>query len=879
MRITIKIACLFLTVLMLLGVSACAGGGGGVDESSENIVTNPFESTLDRESLEYENEYTRQHLEFVAGEDYKKLCADGGGLASDVAANYEDAKLNYVNGTWQAISKASATLGEGKIELINEYEILVTKLMQNTSAEEGFTGSFEKNYLEAVIGLLKGVKTELSDANKAVDFFTGEDLEKAEEYAEKLDKILIKLQKLDGVSDEEATGLYGDAVKQVKELFETDFIKGNEKFLKSVKGFLGKAAKVTGFASDKLTIVVDEYLMYQAMAKTGEEWESVWSSISSEAKSAASSVSEKKLRESYEKIAECIDKIIARTKAYRSDNASGIFLTVLETGAETVRDLALSAGYKAWDEIMKCWPVGQAVRTGLVAGVGVANLLANCDDIAYYGQMLIGYGRLGECAYVVLEKAGKELESKKTYNSALLFDKAFNIYKEIQLSACDCTISYCTAIVDNPLGYIFKYTSDDQITQTYIIQIYKADWLPLRCHGLQKIINNGGHVVGYNGNVYYFKLSAESVEDTGTNANFTVNSNVSNDLICRSSEGKETVIAKTNATGGIYICGEKLYYRKQDYKWYSIGFDGKGESLALSGQIIGDLSVKGMLIVKTNEGDIYGTDFGGNRINLLPAGYTGVSADDSYYYNYRFDSKGYYFYRYSFETDKNELIGEANIPEKGDMGRNLDDICVSNNGIYFLIGYYAGTGYFFQEGCIYYLAFETGEVSLVVNDDITLPMMYLADGEDTKYLYYYNTQSVLGVELFKGSINENVRRINLTTGETDTVSFPLCGEGVPFINGGKLQVLLDGKNSPTDMLTDDMIKKMGYTASLGFDDNGNALYHQFAEIVGDNYYVSIMHVVPDDKSSLGWRQGYRRVSTRLYRISNDGEETELIYEY
>jgi len=866
-----KLLSFLLIFTFVISISSCSGKTDGGTQSGNGSAFG--EINAKRDSFDYEDEYTKQHLEFIAGETYEKICKDGGGLAADVAKNYEDAKLNYVNGTWKAISGASTLVDKGEVKLENEYEVLVTELMQNTSAEESFSGTFQNNYYTAIVGMLSGIKSTLDDTKKTADIFTGADIEKAEKTAKKLDEIIKKLEKLEGVSDKEATGLFGDAVAQVKASFNEDFIKGNEKFLDGVKGILGKAADVSGFVSDKADALLDEYVMYQAMSASSKEWESVWADISSKLKSSASASSDKKLKESYEKVAECIDKILIKTSAYQSSNAAGIFVSVAEQGFETVAELSVSAGKELWDGMMKSWPIGKAVREGFVKGVSLANMLTNCDDIAYYGQMLIGYGRLGECAYKTMESAAKALEVKKDYSSALLFDKAFNIYKSIQMSASDCTINYCMAIVDNPMGYIFKYTSDDEIAETFIIQIYKADWMPIRCHGVQNVINNGGNVVGYGGNVYYFKLSSNSLDDTGTYGNFTVDNNVKNSLICRNPSGEESVITQTNATGGIYICADRLYYRKQDYDWYSVGFDGKDEKKATTGSIIGAADSQGMLIVQTENNDIYATDFSGNQINLLPKDYVGITEKHECYYNYTSTDSGYAFYRYNFATKQNELLCSATVPEKPNAWRVLDDICVSDDGIYFLVGYYAGTGQFFQSGRIYFLSFATNTVTLLVDEDISYSRMYLANEDGKKYLYYYNTGGVLGVGLFTGCIESEVCRLDLITGETVKVSFPLCGEGIAFINGTNLQILQNGKNSPITIINDVMLKGMGYTASLGFAEDGSAVYHEWVELIDDTYYVNLMQVVEDEETTLGWRQGYRRINTKLYSISKDGEIT------
>ncbi len=875
------ISALLVCFILLFAVSCKGSENTKNDNSDETDNKETSVSAYSRDSFGYEKEYTKQHLDFIVSKEYKEIVAVDGGLAENIANNYEDAKLNFVNGTWKALSKAVAAVGEGEIELINEYEILVTQLMQNTGAEEGFAGSFQENYFNAVIILFEKIDQQLSAAKEANDIFTGEALEEAEELATYLDGTIGLLKKLEGVSDEEATTLFGDALEKVKEKFDSDFIKGNEKFVKNMTGALGVASDVTSFVSDTLGDVVEEYLIYQTLSTASAEWDMVWKSISKSARASASGSDDKKLIDSYNKVADCIDKILERTQNFRKSNASALFESITRNGTKNLAEFAYSAGYEVWDEMMKCWPMGAAVRGGLVAGVAAANLLANSDDIAYYGQMLIGYGRVASAAFDTMEKAQKALENKKDYKSALLFDKAFNVYKDIQMSAATCAINYLNSIKTSTLGFIFKYTTDDEEAQILLIQVHIADWMPIRCHNVQKIENNGGHVVGCNGNLFYFKLTDQSVSQTGTYGNFSANSNVKNKLICRNYEGKERTVIETNALGRLYICGEKIFYVRSDvYDWYMVNMDGTGEQLATQGEIIGYTEQYGMLLVRGDNG-CYFTDFTGNRSE--PFG-DSESIILSVYGNfvYHADKSGeqtFVLKKTDFVSNETKNIGTVDIPECDMWYATISGITQTDTAVYFTAGEFGGTGNFFTGTGIYSISFETDVLTMLHNGFLGAPFICVETDSESKidYVYYYEGMSISNTGPQLGFLSEEVFCINTKTLETSQANYNLTVDGEAYLKDGVL-MQNTGRYSTSTLMSAQTVTAQGYK-SLGIRDDLSSTYHSWAETVGDRIFVSIEDVVYEEDATLGWRTGYRRVSTALFEFSIKDKKLRKIYEY
>ena len=873
-----RILSLLLAVLMLFALTACAWKNNKNKDGDDDAEDDSFGAGYDRASFAFENEYTRQHLEFIESKEYKDICLADGGLAKNVANNYEDAKLNFVNGTWTALSKTVKAVGEGEIELVNEYEILITELMQNTGAEDNFIGSFQENYFTAVIQLFGGIKDELESAKKAGDIFTGESLDDVEELVTYLDGAIAMLSKLDNVSDDEAEALFGDAMQKVKEAFDADFIKGNEKFIDRMTGALGVASGVGSFVSDTVSDVIEEYIVYRAMSGSSAEWETVWTDISASARSEARKADDKKLSESYTKVADCIDKILERTKKYREDNARAVFDSVKRQGIKNGLEAAYSAGYEVWDGMMKSWPIGLAVRTGMLAGVGAANLIANSDDIAYYGQMLIGYGRVATAAADAMKKAESKLSSKKDYESAIVFDKAFHIYKDIQMSAASCAINYLNSIKTSALGYIFKYTSDDEEAQIVLIQIHIADWMPIKCHAMQVIENNGGHVVGCNGNAYYFELTDDSTGKSGTFGNFSTNTSVKNKIVCRNEKGDTKTVATVSGLGNIYICGEKIFYRGYDSDWYSVGFDGKGEQLATTGEIIGYIEKQGMLILRGDNG-VYATDFVGNRTDAFMGGediLLAVNGDDIYYANKK-NEGDFTFYRVNCLNNEKTALGSVTLELDSLWSTWIDGISQTEKGVYFIGGEFGGTGNFFQGKAIYYISFEDQKFSTVYQGFIGAPYLYVAYEGETEYVYFYTGMAISNTGTHYGALADDILRINTKSLAVQETVYPICPNGVAYMWDHELKINI-GDTEPLMLISKSTAKELGYI-SLGMREDRSQTYHQWVDYVGGKYYISIADVVLDDSASVGWREGYRRLSVKMFVFDPSDKSIKLINSY
>ncbi len=90
------------------------------------------------------------------------------------------------------------------------------------------------------------------------------------------------------------------------------------------------------------------------------------------------------------------------------------------------------------------------------------------------------------------------------------------------------------------------------------------------------IINNGGSVVRRNGDDYYWRYTAGSVEPDGLFASFSFKSGAVNQMICRHPDGSQEVLFEAEGYGDIYFAGDRMYLMEEWGGVYSVNLDGSG---------------------------------------------------------------------------------------------------------------------------------------------------------------------------------------------------------------------------------------------------------------------------------------------------------------
>ncbi len=835
--------------------------------------------TADSEEMTYEEEYIKQHLEFCESEEYQAVQETVGSLAGDLALSYEEAGLNAVNKTWAQISTFAVLIGKGELDrkgtdilnLTNEYDLIVAYLMQSTAAEEAFKENYEQNYLNGMLEVLEEMKKAIGEMPSMKS--DGMDLGKAEKIANRIDQILLTIQELEGVSKEDMQTYYQDALQEIKDTMDENLLPEQKNELIEAMWGVKALQGIMEIGTATYADVLDAYLLYNAGKKATSQWREVWQEIAD----SASKVNSKEANE----LSQSINNILSKVKESEEDMAKALAKKGLQAGTGHTIQFGIGLVSDLWDDAMKKWSFGKAVREGLVGGITGSNLLMNCDDLAYYGEMLIDTGVLAIHAWEVLKSAEYQLLSNQDFESAVKFDEAFNIYKQIQIAACDYGIGYHQALATAPLGYIFKYSSGDNLAMATQLLAQKATWESYVCHEENKnVINNGGRFVKYKRNTYYWKMSPESVEQTGLLGGFDQVPDVKNELVCRTEGGAENVILEDTGSGQIFICDDCIFYEKGYLSWGVCELDGTPIASYEKMDILEADTLHDTVICSSYESGIFGITSEGKRIALAPvdAEFLGIHGLEMYY-GIRAENK-MEFYSIRVDGLDEQKIGEVLITNS-DLGMiSVGDALVEEDGIYLTYGIYGGTGMFFYGGGICRIGYD-GEIKIIVNptvSEVNFPKLYLKETEEESILYYYTGDGYSNAGFWDSWVSEDVYGVDVDDGTIQSESFVLSNIGdAIFMNGG-LSTLLDESGEYTEILSAEEAAQLGYTDLGGHSGQGETFVRDL-DIVEDTAYFTIVKMTEDSSLNMGWRTGYRRDVMRTYATEIGSGKFELIDEY
>ena len=836
----------------------------------------------DQTEFSYEEDYIRQHLDFCDSQDYQTIIGTSGIFAQNIALAYQEAGLNAANRTWDQLSSFFVFLGSGQIDdglknmlkITNKYDLPVSYLMQTTASKDNFTKNYEESYFDATVEMLEDIKSLVSDTSDLTGKMSSGSLGKVEELANLIDQVLITIQEFKGTSKEAIQTCYQDALKQVKDKINNDFLKEDQDILK--EGLLGlKAANaIATVGAETYSDVIDAFLLYRAGTGATDAWCDTWQKIADSAQTSTT--------EESQLLAKSINGILDQIENAKQNMATSLIQKGLQSAANNTVFYGIQLASDAWDETMDTWSVGKAIRTGSITGVTVSNLITNCDDLAYYGEMLICTGILAVHGWNVLRSAEQTLEENQDFTSAAAFDEIFNIYKEIQIAACDYSINYYQSLATAPLNYIFKYTAGDDIAATVQILAEKAKWMAYHCHEEDtNIINNGGRFVSYQGNTYYWRFAPGSIEQTGVLGNFNQVMTVPNDLICRTATGEETVLLQDTGSGPLFICGGCIFYEKGYSSWGVCQLDGTPVTSYDSTEILAADPEHETVIASNYETGIFAITAEGAQTTLAPvnSSFIGVHGIRVYYGIASENQMTLYSVR--LDGLDTMTLGSISLTDE-DMGMiSIGDVLMRDDGIYLTCGFYGGTGYFFYDGGIYRVGYDGGMETLLDpsgSQQVNFPKIYIQDTDGVSTLYYYCGEGYSNAGSWDSWVSEDVYGMNLETYAIEPTSFVLSNIGDILCMDGSVWTLTDESGQYTEILSAELAAQLGYTDLGGHSGNGETFVSDL-DLVGDTAYFTITKMTEDPSVSVGWRTGYSRDPIQTYMTTIGSGEVTLLNEY
>ncbi|MDE6203486.1 MAG: hypothetical protein K2G19_08430, partial [Lachnospiraceae bacterium] len=241
----------------------------------------------------------------------------------------------------------------------------------------------------------------------------------------------------------------------------------------------------------------------------------------------------------------------------------------------------------------------------------------------------------------------------------------------------------------------------------------------------------------------------------------------------------------------------------------------------------------------------------------------------------------------SIEGEQQEIISLKSDGEAEENYGYTERICqmeISGDRIYIVFGGYAGSGGFYQGGRIIttkldgtdYRAIESYEDAYYVCHDagrtlVYLPQSYMTDEEEYGTRVWDMEADTLFLSDFPQQFIYQQQGWGLLPYQRGCASNPLCiltGEetnvyALPFDSGTIVPVAIniDDKIIPYDS---------GESVLVDY----NHLYY------ADGFlYFEVEYNVYDGDYAIGWRDGYRRLQTDVYRLKLDRDTVELLYSY
>lgn len=402
-----------------------------------------------------------------------------GDLVGQASTAYEESNQAKINTLWTTLSDVCMLVGENELKLTNEYDVLLTDLMQSSASAENFQESYEEAYCAAVKELLSGLSGMLKDEKDAFKLVDGSAIDKVEDFTKSIDHWLYVLQEAEGKDKENILPLYDSTLKELKKGYDEALGSKGKDLLSNAKGIMNYACDIADLVSDSFSDLVDEYLFYRAASEASGEWYAAWKQI-------AEQVGEDNSDEA-KRVYESLSGILDEIEKDKNEGWEQVYANSAKRSAsENLMEYCVKTSLSTFKEFTSKWEFGkeaQLIFSSFSTGASLANRLMNCDDIAYYGQMVLGTGILARNTFPILLSSVNELNEKQDYESALYFDQIFHIYKDLQLKGCDFAIAFHQAIIENPVGYTLKYMSDEHVAVSYNILASKADWLEYECHG------------------------------------------------------------------------------------------------------------------------------------------------------------------------------------------------------------------------------------------------------------------------------------------------------------------------------------------------------------------------------------------------------------
>lgn len=429
---------------------------------------------------ESESIFVQQHIDYIQNGSYQSDIVKGfGGMLQDTLSRVKKDKL--VTG-YHVADKINDALNY-KLDMTQQYEVVLAQLMVNDQSYQGIQESFLNNVWEegykAIELLLKScdgtadlVKADAVSTLKYLYKQVGKTNFSAKEYAEFYER----------------SGKLIDRkinVQQAKKVFE-----------KIDLGYSIADVAVTT-ASQLL-----EYIAWgNAYVNTVEEFKDVLGMMYVQADYCFWYESDGTLEHLFDtsSLQAAILEFVSGMEAYKSEGAAAVAKEGVGKLASNTGSLVAS---RVTDFILKKVPIFHVVpilKAALETGLTVVDLFTSVDDRAYNGDMLVKMYYLD----IIMADALKGniadgfeqmLFRSRTFENAKKFDEAMNIYKTAHMLSCEFAVGYLEAVSADAILNRTKLENATYISALYAQQMQYRN---IKCHEEGVPVFTGETILSY----------------------------------------------------------------------------------------------------------------------------------------------------------------------------------------------------------------------------------------------------------------------------------------------------------------------------------------------------------------------------------------------
>ncbi len=456
---------------------------------------------------------------------------------------------------------------------------------------------------------------------------------------------------------------------------------------------------------------------------------------------------------------------------------------------------------------------------------------------------------------------------------------------------------------------VTAYISEEIEYRDEVIPVQYVDDLSL----LADMKYTDGTYVCQDGRLYYRRYHEDSFEETALWGIYDPVSDKKKEIVCIDMDGTETVLFTDEGYGDMYLLDDRFYMReevKTEQLLYSVDMQGKDRIDYGNGRIFAIDKERHIIILEMfekKEGKrYYALNYKTGEKKLIL-----TDGEDHYFYNAEMYQDGWLYYErskmydagvfglwaVSLEGGQRKIIAFTSEFNLGSYGYTEHILNVKSDGerIYFIIGGYDGSASVFQGGKLVsvnldgtdYKAVETpGDIYYIGHDK----------GKAFVYFPYYalpladNVQEcdtmVWDVESDTCFLSEFPQEmIWAYDQQEDWVWRDASGSIGVLLEPSLFYEAIGEKKVDIYAVPDDSGRivrvAMNLDESIAEYEDGEVDRVKYKDLYyADGFlYVTAEYSVYDKDSSIGWRDGYRRLRSDVYRLKMGEREAELLYSY